>query len=739
MLRRRNKHFALLLVLAMLATMFAGVGTASAAGTVTSLTTPTISDSNNQTLGKIKVVIPAGTITSGDSVIVNLPSDYEFSTAVGKAAADSGTVNEVIVPVNNADGDPNGIAAADFAITGGAAGDDSFTITANATQSETNDVLIYIALDAIDATDASTGNAVVTLDGSENSGFPMGEVTVGKLSTDGDVTLSASSLDTSNDNFAFTLRIKESLAASFTTDSKSIKVKLPNGYEWTTVAAPAVTTKWGTARTIAASINSSGDTMTLVPNAVSADASCWEIPVSFQVEDESDCTAGDIEAAISGDSTIATNTLKVGTYGDYNATVKAGETVPTILSGFEEQEIADITVTESMEESLQDGRTITLQLPSGARWQEAIDGNGPENFATDNGLSTAASFTGTDDRTAKYILSGPSNDAAELKLEDVEVAVEPGFSGDLVVTVAGNAGVEGEITVAKVVTPVTVAVSAKTDVEIGEANQAVGDITITEAQASALAEGDLILRLPEGFKWSNNPTVKVESGNAKVDADTTKDDNDRNLVIDVTSDSTTASAIKVTGATVTVNRTVAEGEFKVSVKGDAALDDLYYDLNSDGDQDNNEDDIWPNSTTAASAVLGTIITAAGGDVTNTAVFTFGSTTYTLNGVEKTMDVAPYTKDNRTYMPIRYVAYALGIDDSNIIWDQVSSTVTLMKGDKVVQLKLGSKTLLANGAAITMDVAPEAVSNRIMLPAALVAQAFGATATWDATANTVTIK
>ena len=738
MIKIRNKRIALLLVLMMLATMFVGVGTASAAGNIQALTTPTISDGDSETLGKIKVTIPAGVIAAGHSIVVNLPDDYEFKTAVttGIAAATPSAAkdNEIYVPATIDGTKVNSLVAANLTVSGGIAGSDSFTINAAANQDTTMiDGVFYIVLDDIDASDASSGDAVVTFDGSTNTGFPRGNVIVGILATDGDVTLSASSLDTSNDTFGFTLRIKESLAGSFVDKNKSIRIKLPSGYEWTTVATPAVTTVWGdNTVTIGATFNASGDTMTLKPGAASSEVSCWEIPVSFQVEDESDVEAGAIEATISGDTSLTVNKLKVGTYGDYDATIEAGETVPTIFAGFEEQEIAEIIVKESMAGSLQANRTVTLTLPAGARWQEAIDGiASPESFDSDGITLTNTSFTGADDRTAKYTVSANSTSAAELTLENAEVAVEPGFTGDLVVTVGGNAGLKGEITVAKVITPVAVAVSAKTDIEIGQAGQAVGDITITEAEAGAIAEGDLILRLPEGFKWSNRGTVSVESGNTKIDSTTTKGDSDRNLIIDVTSDSTTASEILLTGATITVNRTVAEGEFKVSVLGDAVLDTLVYAGGTTR--------IWPNSSTAASAVLGTVITAAGGNVANTGVFTIGSATYTINGVEKTMDVAPYISNSRTYMPIRYVAYAMGIDDSNILWDGAKRTVTLIKGDKVVQMTIGSTTLLINGAAVTMDVAPEISSDRTMLPAAFVAQAFGSAATWDATTQTVSIK
>ena len=44
---------------------------------------------------------------------------------------------------------------------------------------------------------------------------------------------------------------------------------------------------------------------------------------------------------------------------------------------------------------------------------------------------------------------------------------------------------------------------------------------------------------------------------------------------------------------------------------------------------------------------------------NKIVMTLDSKTYTVNGAEKTMDVAPFAKDNRTYVPVRFVGEALG--------------------------------------------------------------------------------
>jgi len=108
------------------------------------------------------------------------------------------------------------------------------------------------------------------------------------------------------------------------------------------------------------------------------------------------------------------------------------------------------------------------------------------------------------------------------------------------------------------------------------------------------------------------------------------------------------------------------------------------------------------------------------------------------GVEKTMDVAPYVKNGRTYLPVRYVASALGVLDSNILWDEATQKVTLLKGDKVVQLTIGSNAMIVNGVTITMDAAPEITSGRTMLPFRFIAQAMGSSVAWDEATQTVTL-
>lgn len=121
------------------------------------------------------------------------------------------------------------------------------------------------------------------------------------------------------------------------------------------------------------------------------------------------------------------------------------------------------------------------------------------------------------------------------------------------------------------------------------------------------------------------------------------------------------------------------------------------------------------------------------------VFTIGSSHYYNGKSDQVADVSPYIKNSRTYLPIRYVAYSIGITDSGIVWNAAAQTVTLTKGSKIVKLTINSKTMLVNGTSQTMDVAPEIYNDRTCLPIAFVVQVFGYTASWEPNTQSVTIK
>ena len=120
------------------------------------------------------------------------------------------------------------------------------------------------------------------------------------------------------------------------------------------------------------------------------------------------------------------------------------------------------------------------------------------------------------------------------------------------------------------------------------------------------------------------------------------------------------------------------------------------------------------------------------------IFTIGSKRYTVNGVALYMDVAPYIKDGRTFIPLRYAARASGVADENIVFTY--PMVTLVKENRVVVAAIGSNLLHVNGEAFTMDTAPELIDppGRTMFPIRWLATALGCNVEWNAETREVRI-
>lgn len=133
-----------------------------------------------------------------------------------------------------------------------------------------------------------------------------------------------------------------------------------------------------------------------------------------------------------------------------------------------------------------------------------------------------------------------------------------------------------------------------------------------------------------------------------------------------------------------------------------------------------------------------ISSAAIANQTNKTVFWLNNNSYSINGNQLIMDEDSFIANGRIFLPIRYLAYACGLTDNSIKWDQNSDTVTLTKDNTTVSLALGSSGLDVNGNYTNMDVTPLNVNGHIFIPARWVAQAYGYNVSWDQTNRTVTI-
>jgi hypothetical protein len=124
-----------------------------------------------------------------------------------------------------------------------------------------------------------------------------------------------------------------------------------------------------------------------------------------------------------------------------------------------------------------------------------------------------------------------------------------------------------------------------------------------------------------------------------------------------------------------------------------------------------------------------------------ALFTIGSMQYSNNQQVIQMDISPFIKDSRTFLPIRYVANALGIPNSAITYyPDGLLIIRYFNGQQnyILQFAVGDTLMVDNGANITMDVAPQITNGRMCLPIAWVAQAFNASVAWNAATQTITL-
>ena len=114
-----------------------------------------------------------------------------------------------------------------------------------------------------------------------------------------------------------------------------------------------------------------------------------------------------------------------------------------------------------------------------------------------------------------------------------------------------------------------------------------------------------------------------------------------------------------------------------------------------------------------------------------AVFTVGDKNFVVDGAKSSMDVVPYIKEDRVYLPLRYFAGALGIADEHITWNQEQRQVGINRNGKVVRLTIDSDILYVGNTGVQMDVAPEIIApGRTMLPLRWIAEALDCNVYWD---------
>jgi len=772
---------------------------ASAAATYTSTSLQKVSTGNGN-LGQVRISVPVVELqpaASGDFFVVRLPNDFNFNTPAGThalvqvGATDTFNVQDTdlqirIPNVSNAFASAGAYASAN--ITVDVISDNEIKVNvandlAALTAGEST-AYFYILLNNIYVDSSAPATINASIEGRSGSAFGSGDVPVATFGS-GLSTLSIDSVKTITASTAGVdkVRIKEDRPGSFAT-GQTIKVKLPNGYKWNTTTAPAAVAGIfdSQAGATVPGLSLADDSRTLVITSTHTSttrASYFTIDnLKVVVNDETIAKLGDVSATLSGTATAAPSDIVVAKYGDYSLTVGAFGDPKNVTAGRTGEEIGKFFIEEGIAGSLSANKTITATLVGGAKWDVSSlprqDVSNSKNWgAPMNAVWTQIGSNG--DAIRLTLGAGASASAIKAVFEKAQIHVAPQAANEIKVVFSGSAGVTGEVVVAKVDRAVTAAIDGTpAKIVIGAQAAELPAILVKESKKEAISATGTGLNPGFGYNpvtgqyfrdLNNNGTFEGAAGDFVVDYATALSAQNelrlefpvdvlptlptkvevvegdivleqssvmRNVTADgrwyiavtVKATSSKPSVIKFEGIKITPSRTVPEGQMLVAVKGSSVLQTMQY---------------WPGQSAVAAAAVGNVVTPAPGETAGNGEFRIGSNIYYVGGVAKVMDAAPYIKADRTYVPVRYMAYVLGLTDADVLWDEATQKVTLTKGDKKVELTIGSTTYTVNGEAKTMDVAPEINNGRTMLPARYVAEGFGATVGWDASSRTVLIQ
>ena len=713
--------FTMLAVLLMLM-----VGPVSASTTYSADKTPTVK-TNEVNIINNKITIKGNTpdtLKPNDSVILQLPSNFKMSGTVVAFTYVGSDENDIVsISVND------GVYGNDIAFGWPPNMANKIKIKIVHVKDESRVPYIHIYIDRLEVPGGITGDIKLSMDTGEGFGFSKGEVVIAKtgyvypgIDKVVPITGSGGTIDA--------IKIRETMAGDLKT-GESLKFNLPNGFTWD-ISGKSIERIWGDLSNYNLYVIDNGRTLVFKVNKESTADTYLRISGLRININESTAVYGNVNVSISGQSSIALNSLTVARYDKYTAVAKKIET-RSVQPGIRGQEIGKFAFEEEVPGTIAKGQTITLTLPDKVKW----DGEYPSVSGADSTLQgfeiSKFTLSGTDGRTIKATVTNSSFvNKAKIVFKGGKITAAVNCVGNITLKVGGTANVSGDVIVAEAKTPVTVTVSGKPEVKIGLTSQNAADIILSETNKETFKSlnypsGDTCLTIttPSGVKFANAPKFEVTGGNLKLGTPVL---NTNQILVSVKINATSSltSTIKISNINLTIDRTVPEGEIFVKIGGSALIQN---------------ETIFPEVKWVAEKVIASCSSPKdSGEPKRTAVFKISEATYKVNNKDEIMDVAPYIKDGRVYLPVRYVGYALYVKPENILWSKNEKAVILLKGDRIVQVKIGSKAMIVTPSIVTMDVAPEIKSGRVMLPFKWIAQyGLGASVKWDSETKTVTME
>ena len=452
--------------------------------------------------------------------------------------------------------------------------------------------------------------------------------------------------------------------------------------------------------------------------------------------------------------------------------------LPVIWSGAynDDTNTLKVSVEENTGDILNTSRKATFTFPEGIEvagvdfkgvgsdFISEIDGN---VVTIKNYEKSGEESTGKTDFDVKFILNAA-----------------PTFTGDVNVTLGGQFD-DVTLKVATVKAPYTV--SAKTsEVLIDYRYVPVNDIVITESEEGILEDGDKVVLAVEKMDFEDAGKVEVTEGDIDVDVDIDDDyarDDKAYLTVTVNDESTEASTIVVSGLELYLDRTLPVGGYalqnvgntweydnkKVSGKEKATdIEDVskYQGMNILWDNSSDNDNLYDHdavssgdkevtvgaknltypayfkykAVTVNDSYVDVITSARDQDDSTTnkkIIITVGASTMAVGTETVNLDAPAYiNSENYTMLPVRAISEAFG---ATVNWDAASRTVTVLSGQRIISMTIGSRTMYINGTPVAMNTTAAIVNDRTFIPVRDLANSLGISAiNWTEASGTVTL-
>ena len=413
-----------------------------------------------------------------------------------------------------------------------------------------------------------------------------------------------------------------------------------------------------------------------------------------------------------------------------------------------------LSIEENTGDILNTSRKATFTFPEGIEVADAeFSGNGNDDFTyeIDENVVTIKNYSKNNEESKKTDL-------------DVKFILNaaPTFTGDVNVTLGGQFD-DVSLKVATVKAPYTV--TAKTsEVLIDYRYVPVNDIVITEAEEGILKEDDQIILGVEKMDFEDAGKVEVTEGDIDVDVDI--DDSypsadlyetryDKALLtVTVNDESTEASTIVISGLELYLDRTLPVGGYALQNLGaydhsnDKAINILWENSTPikefyDAEASTNEPYIAAfkyKAVTVNDSYVDVITSARDQDDSTTnkkIIITVGASTMSVGTETVNLDAPAYiNSENYTMLPVRAISEAFG---ATVNWDAASRTVTVLSGQRIISMTIGSRTMYINGTPVAMNTTAAIVNDRTFIPVRDLANSLGISAiNWTEASGTVTL-